>query len=95
LEQFEPHGPGNMKPVFMATNVFATDMRVLKDAHLKITMLQPDRDVALEGIGFNLAEKQDDVASGLPFDVVFTLESNVWKDRETLQLNIKDVRPTV
>ncbi len=95
LEQFEPHGPGNMKPVFMATNVFATDMRVLKDAHLKITMVQPDRDVALEGIGFNLAEKQDDIASGLPFDVVFTLESNVWKDRETLQLNIKDVRPTV
>lgn len=95
LEQFEPHGPGNMKPVFMATNVFATDMRILKESHLKITMVQPDRDVVLEGIGFNLVDKQDDVASGLPFDVVFTLESNVWKDRETLQLNIKDVRPTV
>lgn len=95
LEQFEPHGPGNMKPVFMATNVFSTDMRILKDSHLKISMVQPDRDVVLEGIGFNLAEKQDDVASGLPFDVVFTLESNVWRDRETLQLNIKDVRPTV
>jgi single-stranded-DNA-specific exonuclease len=95
LEQFEPHGPGNMKPVFMARNVFATDMWILKEAHLKLSMVQPDRDVVLEGIGFNLVEKQDEVASGLPFDVVFTLEANVWKDRETLQINIKDVRPTV
>jgi single-stranded-DNA-specific exonuclease len=94
LEQFEPHGPGNMKPVFMAKNVFATDMRVLKDAHLKLSMVQPNCDSVIEGIGFNLADKQDDVASGLPFDVVFTLESNVWNNRETLQLNIKDVRPT-
>lgn len=95
LEQFEPHGPGNMKPVFMARNVYATDMRILKEAHLKVKMVQPDCDVVLDGIGFNLAEKQYDVASGLPFDLVFTLESNVWNDRETLQLNIKDVRPTL
>ena len=35
------------------------------------------------------------VAAGVPFDVVYTLESNKWMDRETLQLNIKDVRETV
>jgi hypothetical protein len=37
----------------------------------------------------------DFVASGLAFDVVFTLETNKWRDRETIQLNIKDIRPTV
>jgi single-stranded-DNA-specific exonuclease len=95
LEQFEPHGPGNMKPVFMAKNVYATDLRVLKEAHLKLTMVQPDSDVAIDGIGFGLAEKQDLVASGLPFDVVFTLESNKWNNKETLQLNFKDIRATI
>jgi single-stranded-DNA-specific exonuclease len=95
LEQFEPHGPGNMKPVFMAKNVFSTDVRLLKDVHLKLSMTQPIADVIVEGIGFNLGNKMDDVASGLPFDVVFTLESNKWRDRETLQLNVKDIRPVM
>ena len=95
LSQFEPHGPGNMKPVFLARNVFSTDVRLLKESHLKISMTQPNTDVVIDGIGFNLGDKIDDVASGVPFDVVFTLETNKWNNRETLQLNIKDIRPTI
>ncbi len=92
LEQFEPHGPGNMKPVFLAKNVYSTDVRLLKDVHLKLSMTQPNSDVVIEGIGFNLGDKIDDVAAGVPFDLVFTMESNKWNNRETLQLNIKDIR---
>jgi len=95
IDQFEPFGPGNMKPVFMATNVFSSDQRVLKEAHLKISMVQPPSDLVLEGIGFSLVDKADDTASGMPFDVVFTMESNKWNNKETLQLNIKDIRPTL
>lgn len=92
LRQFEPHGPGNMKPVFLTKNVFSTEMRVLKEAHLKMSMTQPNSDVIMEGIGFNMAQKVDLVASGVPFDVVYTLEINRWNNQERLQLNIKDVR---
>ena len=92
LEQFEPHGPGNMKPVFLAKNVYSTDVRLLKDVHLKLSTTQPNSDVVIEGIGFNLGDKIDDVAAGVPFDLVFTMESNKWNNRETLQLNIKDIR---
>lgn len=92
LNQLEPHGPGNMKPVFLAKNVFSTDVRILKEEHLKISMTQPNSDLVLEGIAFKMADKIELVASGLPFDVLFTLETNSWKDRETLQLNIKDIR---
>lgn len=95
LRQFEPHGPENMKPVFVSKNVFSTDVRVLKDAHLKLSITQPETDVVLEAIAFNLAEKEEDVASGMPFDVAYTLEINRWRDRETLQLNVKDIRPHV
>ena len=95
LSQFEPHGPGNMKPVFISENVFSTDMRLLKEAHIKLSMTQPEHDVVIEGIGFNQSESANIVAAGMPFDVVYTLESNKWMDRETLQLNIKDVRETV
>jgi len=95
LEQFEPHGPGNMKPVFLAKNVYSTDVRLLKDVHLKLSMTQPNSDVAIEGIGFNLGDKIDHVAAGVPFDLVFTMESNKWNNRETLQLNIKDIRASL
>ena len=95
LAQFEPHGPGNMKPVFLTKNVFSKDVRLLKEAHLKITAVQPNADVMLEGIGFNMNEKMDLVAAGLPFDIAYTLEINRWRDRETIQLNFKDIRQTV
>ena len=95
LNQLEPHGPGNMKPVFMSSNVFSTDVRLLKEEHLKLSMTQPNSDIVLEGIAFKMADKMDLVASGLPFDVLYTLETNVWKERETLQLNIKDIRASV
>lgn len=92
LSQFEPHGPGNMKPVFTSNNVFSTDVRILKEVHLKLAMTQPDSDLVIEGIGFNMSEKMDTVASGLPFQVAYTLESNKWNGKETIQLNLKDVR---
>ncbi len=95
LRQFEPHGPENMKPVFITKNVYSTDVRLLKDAHLKLSMTQPQHDVIVEAIGFNMADKVDDVSSGMPFDILYTLEINRWRDRETLQLNIKDIRSSV
>ncbi len=95
ISQFEPHGPGNMKPVFMSKNVYSKEVRLLKGEHLKISMVQPQYDVVIDGIAFFMSEKEDLVAPGVPFDVVYTLETNKWNNRETLQLNIKDIRATI
>ncbi len=95
LRQFEPHGPGNMKPVFVSKNVFSTNVRVLKEAHLKLSVTQPETDVVVEAIAFNSADHEEDVASGVPFELAYTLEVNRWKERETLQLNVKDIRPHI
>lgn len=92
LNQLEPHGPGNMKPVFLTRNVFATSFQVLKETHLKMTVVQADSDSQIEAIGFNLADKQEIIAAGLPFEMIYTIEINRWKQRETIQLNIKDIR---
>lgn len=92
LQQLEPHGPGNMKPVFITKNVFIYDVRLLKDAHLKLEVRQAETPFSLPGIGFNLADKYELCQEGLPVDLVYTLETNRWQNRETLQLNIKDIR---
>tara|TARA_R110000737_G_scaffold61221_2_gene88292 strand:- start:4598 stop:6325 length:1728 start_codon:yes stop_codon:yes gene_type:complete len=95
LDQLEPHGPGNMKPVFLTKNVFSIAAKVLKEKHLKLTLTQPNCNFSIEAIGFNLADKLDLIASGLPADIIYTLESNTWHGKTTLQLNVKDIRETI
>jgi hypothetical protein len=92
IDQFEPTGPGNMKPIFMAKNCYATETLILGEKHLKLSITQSDSDVQIPAIGFNLASKEELVAKGLAFDIAFTLESNTWKNKTTLQLNIKDIK---
>jgi len=92
IDHFEPFGPGNMKPVFVSENVYTKNFRLLNDAHLKLTVVQPNHDLAMEAIGFNMADKELLVADGLPFQLAYTLETNVFREKETLQLNLKDIR---
>jgi single-stranded-DNA-specific exonuclease len=94
LNQLEPHGPQNMKPVFCAKNVFVMEYRILKEEHLKISVKQPDSPFILEAIGFNMVDKLPLLESQFPLDILFTLESNSYNDKETLQLNLKDIRTT-
>jgi single-stranded-DNA-specific exonuclease len=92
IDHFEPFGPGNMKPVFVSENVYTKNFRLLNDAHLKLTVVQPNHDLTMEAIGFNMADKEILVADGLPFQLAYTLETNVFREKETLQLNLKDIR---
>jgi single-stranded-DNA-specific exonuclease len=95
IESFEPHGPGNMKPVFHSTNLFTTDSRILKDVHLKLKVLQPNSRLQYEAIGFNLGHKENEAASGIPFEMAFTLETNEFNGKKSIQLNIKDLREMI
>lgn len=95
LNQLEPHGPGNMKPVFVSRNVFVEDLRVLKDVHVKLVLTQPDTGLEMQAIAFNMAHKLDLLTSREPLDILYTIETNAWNNKETLQLNIKDIRSTI
>jgi len=95
LKQMEPHGPQNMTPVFYSTNLYSKSIRILKEKHLRIEVTQPDSDLVVTAIGFFLADKHLEVASGVPFEMIYTLESNIWNQRESLQLNIKDIRAMI
>lgn len=92
IESFEPHGPGNMKPVFYSTNLFASDSRLVKEAHLKLKVIQPKSKLNYDAIGFNLAHKELETVSGVPFEMAYTLETNDFNGKKSVQLNIKDIR---
>lgn len=95
LEQMEPFGPGNNKPVFCIRNAYASKQRVLKEAHLKFDLVDPVSGIELAAIGFNMADKADLIASGCAFDCAFTLETNTWQNRTTLQIQVRDIRETI
>ena len=50
---------------------------------------------AFDAIAFKQAHWLDEVKGGSPFSVLFTLEENTWKDRTTIQMNIKDIKAGV
>jgi single-stranded-DNA-specific exonuclease len=96
LSRFEPHGPGNMKPVFVTRNVYIKDARLLKDQHLKLRLYQPGyNNCILDAIAFFRPDAYEFCNSGEPIDLVYTLETNEWNGKSTLQLNIKDLRPAL
>lgn len=94
LKQFEPHGPGNMKPVFITRNVYVQDAKLLKGEHVKMTVVEPGHDKPINAIAFSFPEAYEMVIQG-PIDLVYTLEENQFRGRTTLQLNVKDMRPTL
>jgi hypothetical protein len=63
--------------------------------HLKLILGQPNSKVTIDAIAFNMIDKLDIIESQVPIEVLYTLESNVWRDLETLQLNVKDIRAMI
>lgn len=94
LKQFEPFGPENMTPLFLAKGV--TDSGYAKtlgadNEHLKAFVKQGNSE-SFGAIGFGLGPKLDWVTHKNKFDAIFSLEENEWKDTVTLQLQLRDVR---
>ena len=91
--QMEPFGPGNMRPVFVASNLIDTGYsKILKELHIRFVVKQ--NNIRFTGIGFNMADKFHLLASKQPIDIVFTLDENSWNGETTLQLKVIDIRLT-
>ncbi|WP_445713181.1 single-stranded-DNA-specific exonuclease RecJ [Flavobacterium sp.] len=94
LKQFEPFGPENMTPLFLAKNVVDSGYAKTLGAdneHLKAFVKQNNSE-NFGAIGFGLGNKLDLVTHKNKFDAIFSLEENEWKDMVTLQLQLRDIR---
>ncbi len=91
LLQMEPVGPDNMRPVFIAKNVWDTGYsKIVKEAHIRFVLKQGN--LSLTGIGFNMAEKFPLLQVNHPLDIVFTIDENEYNGNTTLQLKMIDLR---
>ena len=92
LKQFEPFGPQNMAPVFLSTQVSSYGYgSIVGNNHLKMVIKQPNSPI-FNCIGFGLGDYLEDINRGKLFDICYTIEENNYKDKKSLQLNIKGIR---
>lgn len=96
IEMLAPFGFGNSRPVLAVKNVslpFPPNVVGNNGDHLKMRIKGNKK--AVDAIGFNmggLISKFDFEVDR--FDIAFTLSINRWRDKETLQLKLKDMRLT-
>jgi len=89
LQQMEPFGPENRKPVFISRGVRDTGYsKLVKEKHIRFSLRQ--QDTVLTGIGFNMADKMELLKN--PVDIAYTLDENVWNGERSLQLKVLDVK---
>lgn len=93
LNQMEPFGPENLRPVFLTRNVVDTGYsRIVKETHLRFSLRQGGR--TFTGIGFNLHDKYECLRQKQPCDIVYKLDINEWNGEKSLQLRVIDCRPS-
>lgn len=92
IQQFEPFGPTNLRPVFVSRNVrdYQGNSRIVKEQHIKFVIHQNDNRV-IDGIGFNMADKFDIVRNG-SFDIVYTIDENEFNGVTKLQMKVIDLK---
>ena len=94
LKEFEPCGPMNMTPIFLAKNLKDTGYaRKIgeDDCHLKMFVKQENSE-GYPAIGFGLGKKIELVENRKSFEAVFCIDENEWKDKISTQLRLKDIR---
>jgi single-stranded-DNA-specific exonuclease len=87
LQQFSPFGPQNMSPIFMSRNVSSYGYgTIVGNNHLKMTVRQPDSPI-FNTIAFGMGEYLEEINMGKTFDICYTIDQNIYKDKKTIQLN--------
>jgi single-stranded-DNA-specific exonuclease len=98
LKRMSPFGPENDKPVFCTRQVqdYGTSKLVGKDLeHLRLEIIDRKGGGPVHGIAFGMYQYSEYIKAMNPFDICYTIEENTYNGTTTLQLMIKDIKPSV
>lgn len=93
LSQFEPFGPGNLRPTFVSEDVCVEGVpSIVGNGHLKMRVRQEESAV-FDAIGFNMHEYMPKLINcdENKIDVAYVLEENYWNGRRSIQMRLKDI----
>jgi single-stranded-DNA-specific exonuclease len=97
IDKLEPFGPKNMVPTFITKNVMdsGNSRSVGADkTHLKLEVTDPHTGTIISGIAFGFGHFEEEIKNGHPFNIAYSIDTNIWKERATIQLMVKDIQFT-
>ena len=92
IQQLEPHGMGNPRPLLLASQVrIMGEPRIVGELknHLQLRMVQGNSQI--KAIGWNMAEKARELTANASCSIVFHPSINEWNGRRDVQLELKDL----
>ncbi len=94
LARMEPTGQDNPPALLLARGCRIRTVRAVGNGqHLKLVVDRGPGAGVLDAIAFRQGAWAEILAPGDRVDLVFYLEVNRWQGRQTLQLNVQDLRP--
>ena len=92
LDKLAPYGPGNMRPSFASKRVeIVGNPRVIGNGdHIIFKVRQGQKVISV--IGFNMSQHYEKLIKGRPVDLAYVVEINEWQGRESVQLNVRDIK---
>ncbi len=94
LNQFAPHGPHNMTPVFVSRAVLDTGFAKMVGAnHLKLEVYQPNTQLTkIEAIAFGKGDFLNFFKRNIPVDIVYKIKVNEFRGVTSIQLIIEEIK---
>ncbi len=95
IQPLEPHGPENMRPVFLSKNIKNARFTKLVGAqadHLQLHVKQAGNFSEMKGIAFKMKEWVYPIIEGREIDLLYQLNENVWNGQSSIQLEVLDIR---
>ena len=94
LNQFAPHGPHNMTPVFISRGVLDTGFaKVVGANHLKLEVYQPNTQLTkIEAIAFGKGDFLNFFKRNIPVDIVYKIKVNEFRGVTSIQLIIEEIK---
>lgn len=91
FEKFQPTGLGNPEINFVSRNLTVRNARTVgrDSSHLKLKVI--DHGIIYDGIAFRQGYWSDQLPERI--DLLYSLELNEFNGQQSLQLNIKDIKP--
>lgn len=92
LDQMQPTGQDNPEPLFASCNLRVIQKKVVGSDESHLKMVVTDGLVTFDAIGFRLAHHLPKIKDYV--DVVYNFVRNTFNDRTTLQLLVRDIKPS-
>ncbi len=92
LKLLEPFGIGNPCPLFVYRGLKLLTAKTVGFDHKHLAVSVFDGINEIKCIGYNLGRLYPMLAACKKIDVICSIETNVWNNKESIQLNIKDIK---